>query len=142
MVCPKSYGPCSQIIVSDSQPALPITNETFRYISNPRVHPNSNKIIASKWFISTITLGAPEGWEYPLPSKDNPNPSGGKRVLGRSPPPGADYGEVQVGPEQFIWWGEDRVIYSKNARVQDKYSNVNAGMSAIMQWEFVNLKQR
>ena len=41
----------------------------------------------------------------------------GKRLVGRTLPPGwsaEQYGDQQIGPEQFIWRGEDALIYSKN----------------------------
>lgn len=43
----------------------------------------------------------------------------GSRVLGRTLPPGwtvGDYGEQQIGPEQFVYLGEDAIIFSKNVR--------------------------
>jgi hypothetical protein len=49
----------------------------------------------------------------------------GQRVVGRTLPFGwkADaYGEQQIGPEQFIWWGQDRVIYAKNVRDEPRGS--------------------
>lgn len=45
------------------------------------------------------------------------HPGDGERLLGRTLPPGWNserYGEQQIGPEQFIWRGNDEVIYSKN----------------------------
>jgi hypothetical protein len=44
----------------------------------------------------------------------------GSQVLGRSLPLGwtvDDYESQQIGPEQFIWFGQDSIIFSKN--VQD-----------------------
>lgn len=41
----------------------------------------------------------------------------GKRIVGRTLPAGWDaeqYGDQQIGPEQFIWRGEDALIYAKN----------------------------
>lgn len=43
----------------------------------------------------------------------------GSRVLGRSLPRGwtvDEYENQQIGPEQFIWNGEDTIIFSKNVR--------------------------
>lgn len=43
----------------------------------------------------------------------------GKRLVGRTLPPGwdvDDYNEQQIGPEQLIWNGEDGLIYSKNVK--------------------------
>ncbi|KAJ7581528.1 hypothetical protein C8J56DRAFT_267327 [Mycena floridula] len=103
-----------------------VTNETWRYLSNPRFHPSGTKVITSKWYTARVTLGAPEGWEYEVPSVLDLEldqlpaaiPIGsGKRILGRTLPPGKtieDYGEQQIGPEQFIWKSEDVLIYVRN----------------------------
>ncbi|KAG8958820.1 hypothetical protein FRC03_008801 [Tulasnella sp. 419] len=93
-----------------------VTNETYRWVSDPRFHPDGTKIIATKWYTSGRSLGAGEGWEYDL-SQQTIAAGDGKRLVGRSLPFGwtaEQYGNQQIGPEQFIWWGKDRVIYSKN----------------------------
>jgi hypothetical protein len=105
-------------------PAYRITNETYRYITDPRFHPSGKKVIATKWYTGSRSLGAGEGWVYELPVANSSlgekrmiHPGDGERLLGRTLPPGWSghmYGEQQIGPEQFIWHGEDEVIYSKN----------------------------
>lgn len=40
-------------------------------------------------------------------------------MVGRTLPPGwgpEQYGDQQIGPEQFVWFGEDTLIYSKNVK--------------------------
>ncbi|KAK0210254.1 hypothetical protein DFS33DRAFT_1378240 [Desarmillaria ectypa] len=104
-----------------------VTNETFRWVSDARFHPSGNKIIASKWYTSKITLSASEGWEYDVPSLSGEpqkpiKPQSGRRILGRTLPAGmtvGDYGNQQIGPEQFLWRSNDTLIYAKN--VQDSY---------------------
>ena len=101
-----------------------VTNETYRWVSDARFHPSGSKVIATKWYTSDRSLGAGEGWEYSVPSleslRETPKTievGSGTRLLGRSLPAGwtsEDYGEVQIGPEQFIWNGNDGIIYSKN----------------------------
>ena len=95
-----------------------VTNETFRFLSDARFHPSGKKVIATKWYTSERSLGAGEGWVYDVPEDNERIEVGsGKRVVGRTLPPGwgpEDYGEQQIGPEQFIWRGDDTVIYSKN----------------------------
>jgi hypothetical protein len=104
-----------------------VTNETYRWVSDARFHPSGSKVIATKWYTSARSLGAGEGWEYSVPSledlqsgKQKQIKAGdGTRVLGRSLPTGwtsQEYGDQQIGPEQLIWNGDDRVIYSKNVR--------------------------
>ena len=57
---------------------------------------------------------------YDVPNASTALEAGsGQRVVGRTLPFGWKpdaYGEQQIGPEQFIWWGQDRVIYAKNVR--------------------------
>ncbi|KAF5379903.1 hypothetical protein D9757_007185 [Collybiopsis confluens] len=108
-----------------------VTNETYRYVSNPRFHPSGNRIITSKWYTARVTIAASEGWEYPLPdlsAEQQPNSissGSGRRVLGRTLPRGMipshyeEYANQQIGPEQFIWAGDDRLIFAKN--VIDEY---------------------
>ncbi|KAH8119769.1 hypothetical protein DFH11DRAFT_6289 [Phellopilus nigrolimitatus] len=104
-----------------------VTNETYRWVSDARFHPNGSEIIATKWHTSTRSLGAGEGWLYALPAKNSQIEAGsGRRVVGRELPLGwsaADYGEQQVGPEQFIWHGEDALIFAKN--VEDSAGSFN-----------------
>ena len=45
-----------------------VTNETYRWVSEPRFHPSGKTIIATKWYFTTRSLGGGEGWEYPVPS--------------------------------------------------------------------------
>ncbi|KAI0373252.1 hypothetical protein BV20DRAFT_963082 [Pilatotrama ljubarskyi] len=98
-----------------------VTNETYRWVSDARFHPSGTKVVATKWYTSSRSLGAGEGWEYVVP---NGNASGsaikagsGKRLVGRTLPVGwgpENYGDQQVGPEQFLWKDNDTLIYSKN----------------------------
>ena len=42
--------------------------------------------------------------------------------MGRTLPAGwsaQDYGDQQIGPEQFVWYGNDSVIYAKNVVDRD-----------------------
>ncbi|KAG8888507.1 hypothetical protein FRB98_007548 [Tulasnella sp. 332] len=101
--------------------AIKITNETFRWVSEARWHPDGDKIIATKRYTSSRAVPAGEGWLYNVPNatlSTSPLISGeGLRLVGRSLPLGwqpEQYGEQQIGPEEFIWWGDDRLIYSKN----------------------------
>lgn len=95
-----------------------VTNETYRWVSDARFHPDGDKVIATKWYTSGRSLGAGEGWIYEVPLSETPiKPGDGMRVVGRSLPFGwkpEQYPDQQIGPEQFVWWGKDRVIYSKN----------------------------
>lgn len=107
-----------------------ITNETYRWVSDARLHPSGSKVVATKWYTSQRSLGAGEAWEYELPGEDGAAPAtitsgSGKRLIGRKLPPGwkvEDYSEQQIGPEQFIWNGEDGLIYSENVVDQDAFS--------------------
>lgn len=100
-----------------------MTNETYRWVSDARFHPSGLTVIATKWYTSSRSLGAGEGWEYNVPSLEGPEGAigiaSGSRVLGRSLPLGwtvDDYERQQIGPEQFIWSGQDSIIFSKNVR--------------------------
>lgn len=117
-----------------------VTNETYRFVSEPRFHPTSGKILATKWYTSERSLGAGEGWEYPLPTPDARIKVGsGKRLVGRTLPSGWDasqYGDQQIGPEQHIWHGEDAVVYSKNVVDDGEYTyskDVHKGIYAIFE---------
>lgn len=96
-----------------------VTNETYRWVSDARFHPSGKKVIATKWYTSGRSLGAGEGWEYDIPDSFDAmiEAGSGKRLVGRTLPAGWDperYGDQQIGPEQFIWYGSDSLIYSKN----------------------------
>ena len=101
-----------------------VTNETYRWVSDPRFHPSGNKVIATKWYTSSRSLGAGEGWEYEVPSVGDLRrdvqliqPGSGKRLVARSLPLGwtaENYGDQQIGPEQLIWKGKDSIVFSKN----------------------------
>ena len=55
----------------------------------------------------------------------------GKLLVGRTLPLGwgvESYEHQQVGPEQFIWSGNDTVIYSKNVGDTDGSWQYNKGM--------------
>ncbi|KAJ7043643.1 hypothetical protein C8F04DRAFT_1366688 [Mycena alexandri] len=117
-----------------------VSNETYRWISDARFHPSGSDVIATKWYTSSRSLGAGEGWKYPVPDfTDNGTISvgSGARVLGRTLPLGwtnEQYGEQQIGPEQFIWRGEDSVIFSKNIRDDHEFSyskDVHKGIYSI-----------
>ncbi|KAJ7442290.1 hypothetical protein FB451DRAFT_1057716 [Mycena latifolia] len=117
-----------------------VTNETYRWVSDARFNPSGTHVIATKWYTSSRSLGAGEGWEYPVPDfADNSTISAGSgaRVLGRTLPSGWTsemYEEQQIGPEQFIWRGEDSVIFSKNIRNDREYSyskDVHKGIYSI-----------
>jgi hypothetical protein len=101
--------------------ALRVTNETYRWVSDPRFHPSGSKVVATKWYTSERSLGAGEGWEYMIPNSDVDNNTvevgSGARLVGRTLPAGwspEQYGDQQIGPEQFVWKGDDALIYSKN----------------------------
>ena len=75
--------------------------------------------------MSERSLGAGEGWEYAVPSLQDLRSKrvstievgSGSRVISRSLPLGwtaENYGDQQIGPEQFIWKGTDSIIFSKN----------------------------
>ena len=97
-----------------------MTNETYRWVSDARFHPSGKKLIATKWYTSGRSLGAGEGWEFEIPGpKDTVKVGSGKRLVGRTLPAGwapSQYGDQQIGPEQFLWLGEDTLIYSKNVK--------------------------
>ncbi|KZT18244.1 hypothetical protein NEOLEDRAFT_1125603 [Neolentinus lepideus HHB14362 ss-1] len=102
-----------------------VTNETYRWVSDARFHPSGDKIVATKWYTSSRSLGAGEGWEYIVPSLDDDartatiEAGAGKRLVGRTLPAGwtsAQYADQQIGPEQFIWRGDDTLIYAKNVK--------------------------
>jgi len=88
-------------------------------------------VVATKWYTSERSLGAGEGWEYEVPSagksmsRSTIEAGSGKRLLGRSLPLGwttEDYGEQQIGPEQFIWKGSDTIIFAKNVIDSSKFN--------------------
>ncbi|KIO03999.1 hypothetical protein M404DRAFT_1000833 [Pisolithus tinctorius Marx 270] len=119
-----------------------VTNETYNWVSDPRWHPSGNKIIATKWYFSSRSLGAGEGWEYHVPSldgKEHPiEVNAGKRLVSRDLPFGwekSDYVEQQIGHEQFSWAADDVVTYAGNVRDSQgtfKYSkDVHKGIYSI-----------
>lgn len=120
MVC--DYLLAGSLITDSFLVAQPVTNETYRWVTDPRFHPSGTKIIATKWFTSGRSLGAGEGWEYSVPSLDEIQHASvkhitGSQVVGRTLPLGwtvEDYANQQIGPEQFLWHGNDSLIYSKN----------------------------
>lgn len=98
-----------------------ITNETYNWVSDPRWHPSGDKVIATKWYFSSRSLGAGEGWEFPVPvSAESPVEAGaGRRLVSKRLPMGwtkADYVEQQIGHEQFVWAGDDALIYAGNVK--------------------------
>ena len=112
--------------LTESPVAHRITNETYRWVSDARFHPSGSSVIATKWYTSSRSLGAGEGWQYEVPlledlrhDQKSISVGDGFRVLGRSLPLGwtvDDYESQQIGPEQFIWLSEDAIIYAKNVR--------------------------
>ncbi|KAI0956725.1 hypothetical protein AcW1_005336 [Taiwanofungus camphoratus] len=119
-----------------------VTNETYRWVSDARFHPSGSTVVATKWYTSSRSLGAGEGWEYPVPSTSSPHTvikaGSGERLIGRTLPQGWSperYGDQQIGPEQFIWKGDDTLIYSKNVKdINGAFSyskDVHAGIYAI-----------
>lgn len=116
--------------------ALRVTNETYRWLSDARFHPSGSKIIATKWYTSERSLGAGEGWEYTVPdaaARDHKVGIGsGKRVVGRTLPAGwtsEQYGDQQIGPEQFIWRGNGSLIFAKNVADADGEFTYGKGMT-------------
>lgn len=120
-----------------------ITNETYNWVSDPRWHPSGDKVVATKWYYSSRSLGAGEGWEFPVPTvhaRSQVEAGAGKRVVSKKLPVGwtkEDYVEQQIGHEQFIWAGDDALIYAGNVRdVGGSYSyskDVHRGIYAIFQ---------
>jgi hypothetical protein len=112
-----------------------VTNETFRFLSDPRFHPSEDKLVATKWYTSSRSLGAGEAWEYSIPKINETVKVGyGQRLIGRTLPVGwssDQYGDQQIGPEQHIWHGEDSIIFSKNV-VDDSYFTYSKGKSAFL----------
>ncbi|KAH8830826.1 hypothetical protein DL96DRAFT_1594464 [Flagelloscypha sp. PMI_526] len=119
-----------------------VTNETYRWVTSPRFHPtNASRMIAIRWMTPQYSdIGAPEGWAYDIPRLDEPQPRipqrGGIRVVGRTLPLGYGpdrYHEIHIGPEQFIWYGDDALIYAKN--VQEDFwhygKDIHKGIYAI-----------
>ncbi|KAF9531664.1 hypothetical protein CPB83DRAFT_848536 [Crepidotus variabilis] len=123
-----------------------VTNETYRWVSDARFHPSGSKVVATKWYTSERSLGAGEGWEYSVPSLDvlengsKPVVAGsGNRIISRTLPLGwtsNNYGDQQIGPEQFVWKGNDAIIYSKNVIDNNRFDyskDVHKGIYAIFQ---------
>ncbi|KAG0706559.1 hypothetical protein DFH29DRAFT_901726 [Suillus ampliporus] len=118
-----------------------ITNETYNWVSDLRWHPSGDKVVATKRYYSSRSLGAGEGWEFSVPTfntKSQIEVGAGKRLVSKNLPMGwtkADYVEQQIGYEQFIWAGDDALIYAGNVRDVDgsyTYSkDVHKGIYAI-----------
>ncbi|THH10405.1 hypothetical protein EW145_g1350 [Phellinidium pouzarii] len=125
-----------------------ITNETYRWISDARFHPSGSKVVATKWYTSSRSVPAGEGWEYTLPNPGiQVGSDSGCRIVGRSLPIGwtaEKYGDQQVGPEQFIWHGEDAVIYAMNIIDKDGQYNydkdVHSGIYSIFEFNTTTKK--
>lgn len=66
----------------------------------------------------------------------------GRRLVGRTLPDGwsADrYGDQQIGPEQFIWRGEDALIYSMNVGDTDgQFEYSKGGSFALFRTSNIN----
>ncbi|KAG6810508.1 hypothetical protein H0H92_011559 [Tricholoma furcatifolium] len=124
-----------------------VTNETYRWVTDARFHPSGERVIATKWYTSSRSLGAGEGWEFDVPSLSdlqpeqvNIVPGAGKRITSRTLPPGwssDDYGDQQIGPEQHIWTQDgDAIIYSTNVVDESAFSyskDVHKGIYSIFQ---------
>ncbi|KAJ4475736.1 hypothetical protein J3R30DRAFT_3294599 [Lentinula aciculospora] len=126
-----------------------VTNETYRYVTDARFHPSGERIIATKWYTSERSLGGGEGWEYIVPSvhtNKHIKAGSGKRIVGRTLPRGwttSQYGDQQVGPEQFIWNGNDSIIYSKNVRDEFEFlysKDVHQGIYALFSYNITTEK--
>lgn len=124
-----------------SSSAFHVTNETYRYLGDPRWHPSGDRVIATKYYTGQITVAAGEGWEYPVPHQEERVTVGaGKRVVERKLPlgwPPSMYNLNHIGPVQFLWAGEDKLIYSLNvANTDGLYHDgydVHSGVNAIFQ---------
>lgn len=136
MVCPRLH----LLLLCIIRAAQRVTNETFRTVSDPRWHPSGTKIIATKWYTSSRSIGAGEGWEWAVQSlRDLQEKThhvvatgAGRRLIGRNLPlgwPEELYGEQQVGPEQFIWHKDDSLIYSMN--IVDRLGTFNYGKGSL-----------
>ncbi|KAL1720580.1 hypothetical protein EV715DRAFT_271890 [Schizophyllum commune] len=108
--------------------AVRVTNETYRFVTDPRWHPSGERIIATKWFTGSITIPGGEGWIYPappdLPTSWAVSSGAGDRTIIRELPRGwkaEEYPDVNLGPEQLLWWGEDAIIYSRSTQLQGRY---------------------
>uniref|UniRef100_A0A8H7Y2X4 Amidohydrolase-related domain-containing protein n=1 Tax=Psilocybe cubensis TaxID=181762 RepID=A0A8H7Y2X4_PSICU len=124
-----------------------VTNETYRWVTDARFHPSGHKVIATKWYTSERSLGAGEGWEYDVPSihelrtgtKNTIQPGSGTRLVSRSLPLGwtsENYGDQQIGPEQFVWKGNDALIFAKNVIDSSKFTyskDIHKGIYSIFQ---------
>ncbi|KAL1742540.1 hypothetical protein HDZ31DRAFT_43021 [Schizophyllum fasciatum] len=120
--------------------AVRITNETYRFVTDPRWHPYDERIIATKWYTGSITIPGGEGWTYDAPTTrtlKTVSSGAGNRTVIRELPRGwkaEDYPDVNLGPEQLIWYGKDAVIYSKNVQLNGRYEygqNIHKGIYAI-----------
>jgi hypothetical protein len=84
-----------------------ITNETYNWVSDPRWHPSGDMAVATKWYFSSLSLGAGEGWEFLVPAvnaKSLVEAGAGKRLVSKRLPMGwtkADYVEQQCLPSFF-----------------------------------------
>lgn len=119
-----------------------MTNETYRWVSDARFHPSGDNVIATKWYTSGRSLGAGEGWRYTVPelgsSASHIEAGDGERVVGRTLPLGwgpERYGDQQIGPEQFIWKGNDTLIYSKNVRDTNGAFSYSKGTCYTTGWD-------
>ncbi|KAF8810077.1 hypothetical protein BYT27DRAFT_7162151 [Phlegmacium glaucopus] len=124
-----------------------VTNETFRWFSEARFHPSGTKVIATKRYTSSRSLGAGEGWEYSVPSvsalreglTSTVKEGSGIRRVSRSLPQGwtsQEYGDQQIGPEQLIWNGDDSIIYSLDVMDASEFTyskDVHKGIYAIFE---------
>ncbi|EJD43843.1 hypothetical protein AURDEDRAFT_145360 [Auricularia subglabra TFB-10046 SS5] len=132
-----------RLIAEGRAGAVRVTNETYRYVSDARWHPSGDRVIASKWYTGRITLAGGEGWEYPIPPASQweswrVERGAGRRLVERNLPagwPAEDYNLNPIGPEQFIWAGDDALIYAMNTAddqgVYHDSKDVHKGIYAI-----------
>lgn len=120
------------------------TNSTFRFFSSPAFHPNMQKLIATKWFLTGRPNGAGEIWEFPMQLRNRGRETlperGGKRVVARKLPaswPEERYFESQIGADQARYTHTgDGIIFTRNVKDDDsgKFSynkDVHAGINAV-----------
>ena len=66
----------------------------------------------------------------------------GERLVGRTLPSGwnpEQYGDQQIGPEQFIWKGNDTLIYSKNV-AEDGTFSYSKGEAGLVRIQFLYIE--
>ncbi|KAF9036525.1 hypothetical protein BDZ89DRAFT_1130161 [Hymenopellis radicata] len=120
---------CTEMNVETTRDsAQRITNETYRFMSDARFHPSGDKVVVTKWFTSSRSIGAGDGWEFPIPALGSNTPVSagtGTRLLERTLPAGFDdYGEEQIGPEQSLWHGDDSLQHPRQYIQLDVHNGI------------------